>query len=212
MASTTGTDIVKIEVGGANEFERVQSAVHRKILCNKIPVFKKMFMGGFLEAAKQTATLPEDSPCAFRLLVSWIHTDIIATSETSSSKYYHEELPRLFFLAENHFTTNNCIHGPNIVKVAYENTHAKSKLRLLASRLVVYAIGTPDIFVGTDSWSTEKIQNLLASNSDLTGDVIQLLRGQLGNRAQDPKKLSVCDYHQHGKNEVCPYGGKSSAI
>ncbi|KAJ8064279.1 hypothetical protein OCU04_006625 [Sclerotinia nivalis] len=225
-SDSLGTDIVKFEVGGANESEKVQFAVHRKILCNKIPVFKIMFMGGFLEASEQTATLPEDSPSAFRLLVSWIYTDRIAT-ETPSANYY-EELTELFFLSEKyqvitlmdrsidgiigHFKTSNCIWSPDTVKLAYENTHAKSKLRLFASRLVVYAIGNPDILAGTNDWSTENIQNLLASSSDLIGDVVQLLRGQLGSCAKDPRNLPACDYHQHGNGEVCPYGGKSSAI
>ena len=74
-----GNQIVNIEVG--TEDNKALFTIHRKVLCSKIPFFDKMFNGGFEEAKTQCATLPEDDPSGFHLLVGWVYTGSIEAFE-----------------------------------------------------------------------------------------------------------------------------------
>lgn len=218
--------MVTIEVGGANNSEKVKFHVHRKVLCDKIPFFKAMFMGEFSEAATQTATLPEDNPEAFKLLVTWVYTGSLA-SDTFDEKSSLQPLFHLFILGEK-----LCLPGPMDLAIdllvellrkhsmwpsleciceKYETTYVNSKLRLFLARIVVWGIVHPDRWVDPTLWSAEKIQDAMANNHDLWLHVIHLLRGNLGVDKTDPRRVPACDYHQHGKNEPCPHGGKSTA-
>lgn len=62
--------MVNIFVGPEKEHFRV----HKNLICSKALYFNKMFNGGFKEDIEQTATLPEDSPRVFTLLVEWIYS------------------------------------------------------------------------------------------------------------------------------------------
>ncbi|TGO61824.1 hypothetical protein BCON_0024g00240 [Botryotinia convoluta] len=60
--------MVDIHVGkdeGSGHFQ-----LHKSILCEKVPYFEKTFNGNFVEGATNSATLPEDDPEAFNILVS----------------------------------------------------------------------------------------------------------------------------------------------
>jgi hypothetical protein len=65
-----GADIVEIRVGTAH----VRSfMVHKKLLCDKIPHFKKMFEGPWKATGEKIATFPEDDADAFDVLVCWVY-------------------------------------------------------------------------------------------------------------------------------------------
>jgi hypothetical protein len=45
-----------------------------KILCQKIPYFKKMFESNFKEVNENRAKFPEDTQESFDLLLEWVYT------------------------------------------------------------------------------------------------------------------------------------------
>ncbi|KAF8859530.1 hypothetical protein BDZ45DRAFT_359005 [Acephala macrosclerotiorum] len=52
-----------------------------------------MFNGSFEEATTQRATLSEDDPVAFKLIIGWVYTRVIEIP-----KYENEESPVTYFL------------------------------------------------------------------------------------------------------------------
>jgi hypothetical protein len=77
--------------------------VHKKILCDKVPYFDKMFNGGFLEATEMKAILPEDDPVVYGLLLEWVYSGCYAKLDikdhTSSSGPFIERI-KLYAFAE----------------------------------------------------------------------------------------------------------------
>jgi len=53
--------------------DKVQIAVHRKILFEKVQVFRNMFTGGRQETASGTADLPKDDPVTFQRFVNFLY-------------------------------------------------------------------------------------------------------------------------------------------
>lgn len=51
--------------------------VHKKLICQKIPYFKKMFADGWKESADNVATFPEDSIESFDILLGWVYTGVL---------------------------------------------------------------------------------------------------------------------------------------
>jgi hypothetical protein len=47
------------------------------VLCEKVPYFDKMFNGAFNEGVEGVATLPEDEPAAFDLLMGYLYTGTV---------------------------------------------------------------------------------------------------------------------------------------
>lgn len=68
-----GLDMVTLTVGTSQKVFKV----HRKILCDRIPYFDKMFRGLFQEAITSTAIFPEDDPGMFDLLLRWVYDGTI---------------------------------------------------------------------------------------------------------------------------------------
>jgi BTB/POZ domain len=70
-----GAEIVTITVETISDHGTIVEPfkVHKKILCQKIPYFDKMFNEGWTETGTQSATLPDDDPKAFKLLVGWVY-------------------------------------------------------------------------------------------------------------------------------------------
>ncbi|KAG4430680.1 hypothetical protein IFR05_013832 [Cadophora sp. M221] len=65
-----GFEVVKISV---SEGSRKQDFhIHKSLLCQKAPVFDRMFNGNFTEGEAGEATLPEDNPKAFDMFASWL--------------------------------------------------------------------------------------------------------------------------------------------
>jgi hypothetical protein len=54
-------------------------------------------------------------------------------------------------------------------------------------------------------WSTSDLYGLIAENREFGLGVLRLMREQeVGMVAMDPRRLSVCEYHVHGKEMRCP--------
>lgn len=61
------SEMVNIHIGkdeGSGHFK-----LHKSILCEKVPYFKKTFDGNFVEGATNSATLHEDDADAFNIIV-----------------------------------------------------------------------------------------------------------------------------------------------
>ncbi|KAI9646437.1 hypothetical protein NHQ30_004429 [Ciborinia camelliae] len=226
-----GSDLVRILVGGDGDSagtEKVEFVLHKKILCAKVPFFEKMFNGSFLEGTTQVATLPEDDPDAFRLLVAWVYTGSIA-SEVFPGNTFLLPLSALFILAEKYciaalmdfsiesirdqMDKKQCLAHRHPVESIYEKTHAKSKLRVLLSVIVANVLvanlhRSRERADDKDAWSNEDLQSLLCGSADLTLDVIKIMREAepFDRRFATPIYFPRCHYHQHGKDEKCPYG------
>ncbi|KAL2061898.1 hypothetical protein VTL71DRAFT_7276 [Oculimacula yallundae] len=121
LGSQLGTDIVTITVGQGDAAEKI--VFHKKILCQRVEYFNKMFNGSYVEGNSQTAHLPEDDLDAFKLLARFME------------RY----------------------------------------------RMTDLALETPDLALD------------------------EMMRLQAGKLIVDPRLEDPCDYHQHSKDEACPY-------
>lgn len=72
--SEKGSEMITLIVGE----EKKQFSIHKNLLCTKAPVFKAMFDGGFKEASKGLAHLPEDSPVAVGLFQEWLYRGFLS--------------------------------------------------------------------------------------------------------------------------------------
>lgn len=80
--------------------------VHKNPLCTRVPYFEKVFKeGGFLESVDQVATLPEDDPVAFSLLLEWVYNDMDTSIFQAKSKLLTGD--RRSFAANRRFEKHN---------------------------------------------------------------------------------------------------------
>ena len=63
--SPLGVDIVTAKAGSGENEETF--SLYRKLICQKVTFFGKVFNSQFIDGTSQQATLPEVSPNAFRL-------------------------------------------------------------------------------------------------------------------------------------------------
>lgn len=68
--------MVILEVGGGNKPKQLFT-VHKKLLCEKVPYFHKMFTGTWKEAEENKAVFPEDNVMAFDSLLCWVYTGVL---------------------------------------------------------------------------------------------------------------------------------------
>ncbi|EKD18615.1 uncharacterized protein L3040_002041 [Drepanopeziza brunnea f. sp. 'multigermtubi'] len=210
-----GTDIATITVGSGPTARTFK--VHTDLICSKVPFFKAMFKGNFKEAATQTATLPEDDPLAFELFLGWVYRDTV--NKLSHMTPYL----KLFGFAEKYtvvtlmdntmdalvaaFKEKNYLFHQVYMEEIYQITHESSKMRVFASRCFAFALMTcPD----TGIWSTTTLMSMTSTHRDeILVDSLRLIRAlKPENKISlfpDPRSAPLCDYHQHGKDEVCPY-------
>ncbi|KAM0132366.1 hypothetical protein ACHAP3_006403 [Botrytis cinerea] len=62
------SEMVDIHVGEDEDSGHFK--LHKSILCDKVPYFENMFNGNFIEGTTNSASLPEDDPEVFNMLVS----------------------------------------------------------------------------------------------------------------------------------------------
>ena len=187
-----------------------------------------MLNGAFLEAKNQSAALPEDDPVSYKMFLSWLYQDRIPVpqpSRLSGGMCEVEQLCRLFIFAEkyniiqladrtmdlltDYLKKKNWQLDERTMSLCYQLTHQNSKLRLFVCGSYVYITlhfpfpnKTKD---GRSLWQNQDMVKLLKNTDDLLADFYGMLRLQAGKLQVDPRDTLPCDYHQHGKNEVCPY-------
>ncbi|KAI9054889.1 hypothetical protein LZ554_002033 [Drepanopeziza brunnea f. sp. 'monogermtubi'] len=210
-----GTDIATITVGSGTTAKTFK--VHTDLICSKVPFFKAMFKGNFKEAATQTATLPEDDPLAFELFLGWLYRETV--DEISDATLY---LIKLFGFAEKYTVVTLMDNTMDVLVVAlkeknllflqfhmeeiYQITHESSKMRVFASRCFAFALMTCQ---DTGVWSTTTLMSMTSTHRyEIVVDSLTLIPSltlQGIGLFPDPRLAPLCDYHQHGKDEVCPY-------
>ena len=93
-------EIVTLLVGP----NKVTFSVHKDILCQASPYFKKAFNSGFKEAAKQSLTLAKDNPDNVDSIVKWVYFRILEDSvpkDRETAPVYARPL-QLYFLADKY--------------------------------------------------------------------------------------------------------------
>lgn len=211
-----GQKTVKIVVGegeSAKDF-----VVHKDILMNKILFFENMFSSEFLESSGSLATLPEDSPEAFEVLIEWVYCSTLKPLHKSGNPDpYLADLAILTIgLAEKYMLPElgdramsllakvgeDLVPTMGQMSTLYEQTSFYSKARLYAARTVAWALVNPE----TNGVSSISIQTA-CKDSDLLLDAITEVRGTRGHDRDRAHVYPVCDYHNHVKTLECPYEG-----
>jgi hypothetical protein len=211
-----GDETVTIIVGegeGAKKF-----VIHKDFLMDKVAFFEKMFSSKFLESSTGTATLPEDSPEAFEVLVEWIYCSTLKTlhGETTDDPCLPDLAISIIGLAEKYMLpelgdraiTYLANVGKELVptmgqmSTLYEQTPSNSKARKYAARTVAWALINSE----ASGVSTGAIQQA-CQDGDLLFDAITEVRGRNGHSHGRAHTFPVCDYHNHDKASKCPYEG-----
>lgn len=213
-----GFEVVHISVGPSYAMKTF--VVYKAPLCRKAAYFDRMFNGNWHESRVQTAHLPEDVCEAFELFVIWLLRDKIELPAESEIVSLIPTLIHLFAFAEKYNIvvladeTMECLMSlllerdwlpsPKDMELAYDITHASSKLRLFMVRMFAFIIFFVEDDYESDTWNKNKMQPLMHSCTDLCADFFALMR-DFGVPQTDPRKTTACDYHEHAKGEACPY-------
>jgi hypothetical protein len=223
-----GADMVDIYVGPQSQLFRV----HKSFLTSKIPSFEKMFSNEFKEAKKNKAIFPEDDPEAFEILIEWVYTGILRPlghlTDEVGNKIKDDD--GSFILTWNFYRTYGlanklCINSlmdmlisdrirlSNAVNVFDGLTSLKtdlpklsrgSNLRKYFIHVLHYILEERHTEADLKKWPTEEIQKLM-ENAEIALDILKLIRNHPpGTHVQDPRKLPLCNFHTHGKDEECP--------
>lgn len=163
--------------------------MHKKLLCTTVPVFEKMFNGGFKEASEQRAELPEDDARTFGFFLEWLYTDRVQEFGKKApqlgvcthdhvklycfaDKYCHSEL--MSFAMEELLTylsiTDKCPSTESI-EYTYKHTAQGSPLRKLMARTLCAMLAYAE-----EIYPSEVLCDLLHSSKDLTMDYLELTR------------------------------------
>lgn len=194
--------------------------VHKDLLCAKIPYFNAMFNGGFQEATKQAATLPEDNPEVFDLLLEWVYTGRLSPVSSTNDAPVRDwrVLLELYLLAEkivlpklmdctmstivaSYEQSRNLPSNDRIERV-YQESPPQSLLRKFMVRALHYVI-TISNYRGPKA--TKGFGHLLSTNETLATDLVELMRGTRGKVTPDPRKIPICTFHVHPENEECEF-------
>jgi hypothetical protein len=184
-----------------------------------------MFQGGFKEAGENSATFPEDTEESFDLLIEWIYTGSVRPLKykTLEVREWNYNVVNAYALAEKlcafdladgileslrlHQRGRGGFFGLGFVQQVYEKTESNSPFRRYATDAQAYVF-IADTKPEVDSlWPTKTISNLMASNENFRDDFLARLRTISFSplvRLPDPREGPICNYHRHGKTEVCP--------
>ena len=214
-----GSETVKLYVGPTNAL----FCVHKKLLCDRVPYFAKMFSGRFKEASETSASFPEDSVQSFDLLLTWVYYRKIRKVELKpkvgkvreicwnwinfyslAEKFCIDELMDLILDTIRALDrVSNTLPKCSNVSLLYSKTSSGSPARKYVALALQYIIQTGSAF--EKGWPTADIQVLL-KDDDICSNVLELMRKQNGNPLTDPRVLPNCDFHHHGGDEPCPVG------
>ena len=213
-----GAEVVKVTVGRGTDEQAFH--LHKKALCQASPVFGRMFNGCFAEGQSGQAFLLEGDPKAFDMLASWLYSGKVYNADHRQRAYIE-----LFILAEKYDivrladnTMDAYVHAviftrhrptSTLCAAAYEGTQEESKIQLFMSRYWAYGLINDG---DKGNWLTstfvplgEKAQEILIDGMGHLRNMnnMKLSKGQ--KLMCNPKFAPLCDYHQYGKDQVCPY-------
>jgi len=194
--------------------DRVHFRVHKKLLCRDAPVFDRMFNGGFKEAVKNSADLPDDEPETFDSFLKWLYRgtfdEIDKVTANSKSGPMWERI-KLYCFAEKYCInvladsamdtiiegfTGICIRADSIC-LAYSNTSHGAALRSYMATGFAFELAV------LAQNNTEEELGRLANINDFSRDVFCLLAGGKRKPLKNPDRLPRCDFHRHGRDKPC---------
>ncbi|TGO79485.1 hypothetical protein BELL_0031g00200 [Botrytis elliptica] len=217
------SEMVDIHVGkdeGSGHFQ-----LHKSILCEKVPYFEKMFNGNFEEGTTNSATLPEDDPKAFNILVSWIYSDQVfpVGLRENQEKWC---VGKLYLLADklclpdlmdrilDEFTFNMerdnwlpviIMDIPLSVESLYKCCPRENcgMFRLLVSLMCFLLLETYKAHY-LKKWPTEEIDSFLTCHDDLRHAVFKMMRTKREQTTFKEQFLKPgCRVHEHGEDQPC---------
>ncbi|KAF8859532.1 hypothetical protein BDZ45DRAFT_673277 [Acephala macrosclerotiorum] len=176
-----------------------------------------MFNGPFKEGQTQLSKLPEDNIHVFKLFLGWLYLGII---EIPSTQFF-VDYSHLYAFADKYCISEladatmdkmckvsahkKWMPTESEITVCYELTPRKSKLSLFFARCLAWV----SLHISGDRadklWTNEGLRDTVKGNDDLSLQFFDLLRFQSGKPLPDPREAPACDYHQHTKDEPCPY-------
>ncbi|CZR67132.1 uncharacterized protein PAC_17031 [Phialocephala subalpina] len=211
-----GSETVELIVGK----DKAKFLVHKKLLCDKIPYFDKMFNGGFEEARSKIATFSEDRAQSMDLLLGWVYHGSIRKIQGTNNNGVRE-IPSWSFVDMYSLAHKLCLRdvqdevmdayltysfeGESMPSFetwtsAYDKVLSPSPLRTL----MVY-FGRLALSFNAGEFATAfdvpSILELLFDNSDFGVDFLNLIR--YGGAVEDPRVMPRCDFNCHGKDEPC---------
>ncbi|PQE10898.1 BTB POZ domain-containing protein [Rutstroemia sp. NJR-2017a WRK4] len=215
-----GFEIVELHVGPASKEKLYR--VHKKLLCDKIPYFTKMFNSNFAEAKNNSARFPEDSVEAFDILIEWVYTGVLRLYTLDTAKAETWSFLPLYTLAEKFCLPQlqdtamdmlrasqfqkNIILGTQKMTGAYENTQEGSGYRLYALHSLLYILCLPGDKI-LESWNNKDIFEMLKECPDIGMDYLSMIRTHLRQtplkKPVDPRTGDACVYHSHKIDEQC---------
>ncbi|PVH82576.1 hypothetical protein DL98DRAFT_586181 [Cadophora sp. DSE1049] len=220
-----GSEMVTITVG-TDPLTR-SFTVHKSMITKRSTVFERMFSSSFKEGLTQTATLPDDIPQTFDVFIDWVYAGKLLFPEAVIPKTAMAimcELEDVIYFAEKYCVgtlvdaaleyfidlarTHHIQPMYHVIDRAYNNTMPKSKFRLYLARTYTYQSVSNE---NSELWTTEILHGLVRDHFDLFQDYLGMVKASndLGDFIQSPNEAPRCDYHQHGKDEMCPYRRES---
>jgi hypothetical protein len=220
--------MVTILVGTGEQQQRF--VLHNNRLCSKAPAFGKRLNNGFQGGLPQSATLLEEDPKTFSLFVDWINMNVLPvlqiTEDGKPAGEASKSFSDLLAFAERHKIEKlsdilmdtilrvgkecNTAAGFTMIEDGYRNTAPGSKFRLYILRSYVYMTKCHKF----PHWTPVKLHDLALKCDGLLLDffVETVSNRDSKTSARSPNDFPRCDYHQHGKDQECPYlydrGGK----
>jgi hypothetical protein len=211
-----GEEMVDIYVGP----EEVHFRIHKRILCDRVPYFHKMFTSGFKEGSENTARFPEDDPDSFDMLVDWIYfyniRGLAKMKDSDGNDIITWDPVRFYCLAEklclpmvmdNIMDTLRKYHkkmqelpSPDFIYRAYASTSDKSPLRNYCLMTIRYILADLSKDETEEGWPTSEIQKLFKDHDGFASDYITATRDGISG---DPRDLPKCFFHVHGDDEPC---------
>ncbi|PQE19094.1 BTB POZ domain-containing protein [Rutstroemia sp. NJR-2017a BBW] len=223
-AARFGFETVDLHVGPASGGKVFR--VHKKILCDKIPYFSKMFNSGFAEAKDNSASFPEDRVDAFDHLLEWVYTGVLRRHiyELDGTQRRGENwnflpfymlaeklcLPQLQDAAMDMLrasqVASNVVLGLGDITGAYEHTQGGSSYRLYALHSLLFGLCiTGD--KALEKWKNKDVVEMLKTCPDMAMDYVTMVRTHLRQtpltKPVDPRIGDACVYHSHKIDEQC---------
>ncbi|KAF7863069.1 hypothetical protein EAF04_007152 [Stromatinia cepivora] len=215
-----GATMVDIHVG--TDENSAHFKLHKSILCTKVPYFENMFNTRFMEGTTNFATLPEDDPELFNILVSWIYSGQIHALH-DRPEHASMWLDWDFYVLADKFCLPDLMDQildvyllsmskgkwMPIVSVLQRmhdcSIRESSGMSRLVAAFVCYILCTYRATKDEENWPTEELHTLLGNNEDLRLQVCKTLRAHpRGTLFHDPRIGPYCDFHEHAMTDPCP--------
>jgi hypothetical protein len=192
-----------------------------------------MFSGQFKEAKENEATLPEDDPRAFGILIQWVYTGTLKSinfriddkgnkiGDIDGVQIYNRDMLLVYELADklcmSYFMdkvmsaliafqkTTMFMFEFQTIKFHYGKIPKGSPLRKYFGHCIHFILRELHNEKERSNWPTSDAYQLMRENEDIGIDVLELIRNHPpGTHVTEPWSLPLCTFHTHGPDGKCP--------